>query len=303
MATIMRREELMGAAPAPAAVRVERDSGVSWGAILGGAFAAAALSLILLALGSGLGLSSISLWSYADGAAVPLGPLAIVWLFAMSAVASAVGGYLTGRLRAKWTDIDADEIHFRDTAHGLIAWAVATVVSATVLTTAAANMTGTAVTAAVAGLATGATDPAGMATAPDAGGNYFADMLFRSDRPTESPDSAAMRAEAARILTGAQRQGDLSLADKAYLAQQISARTGIAQSEAEARTASVFASAQAASAATKARAVAAAESARQATAHLALWIFAALLTGAFCAAAAAALGGHHRDYQYARRFK
>lgn len=301
MATIMRREEVMGVAAAPA-VRVERDSGVSWGAVLGGAFAATALSLILLALGSGLGLSSISLWSYADGAGAPLGPVPIVWLFAMSAIASAIGGYLTGRLRAKWTDIDADEIHFRDTAHGLIAWAVATVVGAAVLTSAAANMTGTAVTAAIAGLNSAATEPAATMS-PDASGNYFADMLFRADRPTESPEATGMRTEAARILAGAQRQGDLSLADKAYLAQQIAARTGITQAEAEVRTASVFAAAQAATAATKARALAAAESARQATAHLALWIFAALLTGAFCAAAAAALGGQHRDYQYAGRFR
>lgn len=302
MATIMRREEAMGV-PAVPAVRVDRESGVSWGAVLGGAFAAAALSLILLALGSGLGLSSISLWSYADGAAAPLGPAAIVWLFAMSAIASAIGGYLAGRLRTKWTGIDADEIHFRDTAHGLIAWAVATVVGAAVLTTAAANMTGTAVTGAIAGLNSAAADGVGVTTPPDAGGNYFADMLFRSEQPAESPESSGMRAEAARILAGAQRQGALSLADKAYLGQQISARTGITQAEAELRTASVFAAAQAAAAATKARALATAESARQATAHLALWIFAALLTGAFFAAAAAALGGQHRDYQYARRFR
>ena len=40
--------------------------------------------------------------------------------------ASGVGGYLAGRLRVRWRDTDVDEVHFRDTAHGLLTWAVAT---------------------------------------------------------------------------------------------------------------------------------------------------------------------------------
>ena len=36
------------------------SSGVSWAAVIGGAFVTAALSLILLALGTGLGFSSVS---------------------------------------------------------------------------------------------------------------------------------------------------------------------------------------------------------------------------------------------------
>src|ERR1700675_4143682 len=83
-------------------------SAVSWGAILGGAVAAAALSLILLALGSGLGLSSISPWAYEGASATTLGISTIVWLLVMAALASGLGGYLAGRLRVKWSDVDAD---------------------------------------------------------------------------------------------------------------------------------------------------------------------------------------------------
>jgi hypothetical protein len=300
MATMMRREESIGITPAPVA-RVERDNGVSWGAILGGAFCAAALSLILLALGSGLGLSSISLWNYGSTSPAALGMAAIGWLFLMSAIASTVGGYVAGRLRARWTDIDRDEIHFRDTAHGLITWAVATIASAAVLTTAAANMAGIAATTVATAGVGAVTENARPAadTGADTGLAYFGDMMFRSDKPAEPADAA----EGTRILAGAQQQGELSAADRTYLGQQIARRTGLTQPEAEDRAAKVFAAAQSAAAAAKSRTLAAAEAARQATAHLALWVFAALLTGAFCAAVAATLGGRERDWQFTRPYR
>jgi len=99
-------------------------SGVSWAAVIAGAFVTAALSVILLALGTGLGLSSISPWSNvgASASAVVGG---IVWLIAMQIIASAMGGYLAGRLRTKWATIHTHEVYFRDTAHGFLVWAVA----------------------------------------------------------------------------------------------------------------------------------------------------------------------------------
>ena len=120
---------------------------------MAGAVAAAALSLILLALGTGLGLSSVSPWAYESASSNAVGFGAVFWLLLMSAVASGVGGYMAGRLRSKWIDIDGDEAFFRDTAHGLLAWAVATGISAAVLTSAASSMVGTAAKAA-AGAAT-----------------------------------------------------------------------------------------------------------------------------------------------------
>jgi hypothetical protein len=99
------------------------SSGVSWGAVIGGAFVTAALSLILLALGAGFGLSVVSPWSNVGAAASTVGSIAIVWLILTEIVASSMGGYLAGRLRTKWHAIHNDEIHFRDTANGFLVWA------------------------------------------------------------------------------------------------------------------------------------------------------------------------------------
>ena len=117
----------------------------SWGAILGGAVAAAALSLILLALGSGLGLSSICPWTCEDGGSRPRpsawGPM-LAARHGRAGGPRYTGGYLAGRLHVKWSDVDADEAFFRDTAHGFLAWGVVTIVSAAILTSAASSMVG-----------------------------------------------------------------------------------------------------------------------------------------------------------------
>lgn len=105
-------------------------SGVSWGAIFAGAAAAAALSFLLLILGMGLGLSSVSPY---ERNAAPIGIATIVWVAFTQLAASGIGGYMAGRLRVKWASIHGDEVHFRDTAHGLLAWAVATLITVAVL--------------------------------------------------------------------------------------------------------------------------------------------------------------------------
>ena len=110
--------------------------------MLGGAFVASSSSLILLALGAGFGLAVVSPWSSGGTSASTLGSLSIGWLFLVEVVASALGGYLTGRLRTKWAVIHTDEVYFRDTANGFLAWAVALVVGATFLASAAATMVG-----------------------------------------------------------------------------------------------------------------------------------------------------------------
>ena len=86
------------------------SSGVSWGAVIGGAVVAAALALVLLALGAGLGLSSVSPWSNAGASSKTIGIATIVWLALMQIVASGMGGYLAGRLRTKWVDVHTDEV-------------------------------------------------------------------------------------------------------------------------------------------------------------------------------------------------
>lgn len=119
-----RAPRVAGIAGAESAVE-SSASAVSWAAILAGAFVAVGASLVLVALGSGLGVAAISPWSSPTPAefAVSSG----IWLIVVQWVASGLGGYVTGRLRTKWVGTHTHEVFFRDTAHGLITWSVATV--------------------------------------------------------------------------------------------------------------------------------------------------------------------------------
>ncbi|MBZ5677839.1 MAG: hypothetical protein LAP61_26630 [Acidobacteriia bacterium] len=264
--------------PAQSSGRNEaHSSGVSWGAVIGGAFVAAAFYLILLALGAGLGLSALSPWSNVGVPASAVGAAAIVWLIFIEVVASALGGYLTGRLRTKWALMHTDEVYFRDTANGFLAWAVALVISVTLLTSAGALMVGKS-----AELRSQAQNNAAASTLnPNA---YFVDTLFRSDRPGSVNDVAA-RAEASRILDRALLQDQVPASDQGYLVRMIAAQTGVSQSEAEQRVSTVIADARQAE-----------DTARKVTAHLLLWFFLALLMGAFSASYAATIGGRQRDH-------
>jgi hypothetical protein len=268
-------------------------SAVSWPAVVGGALVAATLSLIMLALGTGLGLSSVSPWSNSGVTAATLGSAAIVWLIIMQAISFGMGGYLSGRLRTKWVNVHSDEVYFRDTAHGFLVWALAVAITASALTSAATSMVSGTVQAAATALSA-AGGAAGASTTTDPSG-YYIDSLFRSDRPADAGDPAT-RAEVGRIFTVAMAKGDLPPADKTYVAHLISTRTGLSQADAEARVAAVSAEAKRAAAEAEAAARDAADKARKAAAHLALWIFVALLVGAFCSTLSATIGGRQRDH-------
>jgi hypothetical protein len=273
-------------------------SAMSWGAILGGAAAAAALSLILLALGLGLGLSSVSPWSYqsASSGAITFGTIA--WLLVTSLAASGLGGYLAGRLRARWHDSDLHEAHFRDTAHGFLAWCVATLVGAAVLTSAASGMVGMggavgATSASLAGVS-GSSSASVRSTGPDSSANYFVDMMFRGSKADSSVDSAGSLREARGILV-ASLAGEMSAGDKTYLGQMVASRTGLTQVDAEQRVVQTTAAAKLAADATAAKAKELTEGARKIAAHTALWVFISLLVGAFYSSLAATWGGKQRD--------
>jgi hypothetical protein len=249
---------------------------------------AAALALILLLLGSGLGLTAVSPWANEGSSVKTLGIAAMAWMVVTHLASSAVGGYMAGRLRTKWVDVRTDEVFFRDTAHGLVAWAVGILLTAAFLTSAVASVVGGAAKAGAS-----ATAAAGVAQAKEPGVDsnaQFVDFLFRSDRPREADDSS-VRAEAGRVLVNGLRQGDLPATDRSYLAQLITARTGLSQPEAEKRVADAVT--QAKEAETKARQ--AADAARKAGIHMALWTCLALLIGAFAASYAATIGGKQRD--------
>jgi hypothetical protein len=253
------------------------SSGVAWSAVIGGAFVSAAFWLILLALGAGFGLSAVSPWSHVGVSSSAVGTAAIVWLIFIQVVASALGGYLTGRLRTKWALIHTDEVYFRDTANGFLAWAVAFVISVTFLASAAASMVGRVVqpasTAASSG--NGAIDP----------NAYFVDALFRSDHIGLEHNDPAAHAEAGRILAKALGQSQTAAADQDYLARLIAAKTGLGQPESAQRVSNVIAEVRQTE-----------DAARKATAHFLLWLFLTLLIGAFSASYAATVGGRHRDH-------
>jgi len=275
------------------------SSGVAWGAVLGGAVAAISLTLILVALGSGLGLSSVSPWPNSGASVTTFTIMTAIWLIITQWLASGVGGYLTGRLRTKWVGLHTHEVFFRDTANGLLAWAAATVIGAAVLASAASSvLSGTAHMAA--GVAAGAAAGAGQATTQAAGQSggqmgdptaYFVDGLFRTDHPAANGSDADVRGQSTRILLNGMQNGDVSAPDKAYLVQLVAARTGLSQADAEKRVDDVIAQEKAA----EAKARRAADTARKAAANLSIFTALSMVIGAFIACAAAALGGRLRD--------
>ena len=280
-------------------------SAMSWGAIIAGAFAAAAMGLILGVLGTGLGFAAVSPWANTGASATTIGIASAIWLLLMSAIASAIGGYLAGRLRTRWVDVHGDEVFFRDTAHGFLAWAVGTVITAAVLTSAAGALVGGTAKVAATGAAAAATAAnaalPGRASAPADPNAYYVDSLFRANKPADgaAPDDAAIRAEAVRIFANDLRGGDLPASDRQYLAQVVAARTGMSPEDADKRVNDVYSRAQAVSADAEAKAREAADAARKAATYSALWVFIALLVGAFAATYAATLGGRLRDGIYA----
>src|ERR1700691_440069 len=261
------------------------SAGVSWAAVIGGAVVFASMSLVLLSLGTGLGLSMGSAWWNVGAGAERIGKAAIAWFIITEILASALGGYLAGRLRTKWVQVHTDEVYFRDTAHGLLVWALGIVVTASLLGAAASSIAGGTTTRNFSsGAAAGAE---GSMANPNA---YFVDMLFRSNGSVATPAhtqsaDASDRGTAERILGHSMAQGAMSAEDRSYLAQLVSGRTGLNQSDAEKRVSQVFGDAQQS-----------AEKARKALAHLSLWLFVALLAGAFCSSYAGTIGGRQRDF-------
>ena len=270
------------------------QSGVSWAAIAAGAVAAAALTLVLVALGAGLGLSSISPWGDSGVSASAFEVGSGIYLVVIAVMSSAIGGYLAARLRTKWVGLHSNEVFFRDTAHGFLAWAFATLISATAL----ASTTAYLANGAIAGMGGAAVQNAQSINPAQ----IYVDKLFRT-MPTASPASTADNAaaggaasptqnnfnqapaEVLRLWTADFRDGqDLTPSDRTYVAQLVAARTGLSQGDAEKRVDQVIAEAKVA-----------ADKARRGAAHLSFWLTAALLFGAFAASLAAAEGGALRD--------
>lgn len=271
-------------------------SAVSWGPIIAGSVTAAATTVLLTLLGSGFGLTIVSPWSSQSASVTTFAVSTAIWLILIQWFSSALGGYLTGRLRTKWTGVHTNEVYFRDTAHGFITWALATVFVVALLGSAITSTIGAGFRAAssVASGAASATAAAAGAAAGDTSVSYFVDSLLRPAAP--APSTTANSAdqaggEVSRILLNAATTGTLPPEDRTYLDQVVASRAGLSEADAKARVNAVLARADAA----KKSAAEAADSARKAGATAAFMGAFSLLIGAFIASVAAALGGQHRD--------
>ena len=237
-------------------------SAVSWPAIFAGAAVAFAFGFTLLALGAGVGLASVSPYGGASAAAFTAS--AAVWLIVVQWLSSALGGFVTGRLRTKWTNLHTDEVMFRDTAHGLLSWAVAVGLGAAVL-----GITASVVSA----VNRDASDQGHV--------SYYADEMFRSTRTTDTVDA---KKEAGRILMTAAGAGGVSDADKTYLGELVQSRAGVPAAEAGRRVDAVLTQAKADT-----------EKARKTASAASVYTFFSLMIGAFIACVAGAIGGRQRD--------
>ena len=260
---------------------VATDFAINWAAVAAGAFANAALTLLLMAFGAGMGFSAISPWA-ASGVSITTFSIGTgLYLIVTAMLASTVGGYLAGRLRTRWSAVHSDEVYFRDTAHGFMSWACAAVLSAAVL--------GAAGTAIVSGAAAGLAPRNPTDSGPAA---IYVDELFRPAAGAPAANQAtadpATRAEVARLLLRNFRdRADPPAADRSYLSQVVAARTGLAQPDADRRVSEVLTQAKSDL-----------DKARSAAAKLALWLTAALLAGALAGSLAAIEGGQLRDRRF-----
>lgn len=288
-------------------------AGISWAAALGGAAVAAAISIMLISFGVGLGFLSVSPFSGNNPSIMTFTVISAIWLIFVQWVSAFFGGYLGGRLRPSLTDVHTDEVGFRDTATGFVAWAVATLLVVAVVaggaTSAISGIGRAAGSIAAAGgsiVASGAASAASGAARNGEPGGYLLDVLFR---PAQQPapagntaggnsaggnsaegNSAEAKAEAGRILaTGA--TGNISQADHDYLVQLVASRTGLAPADAGKRVDEVIA--QEKQAVEKAKQIA--DTARKSAAEFSIYTAMSMLIGAFIACVAGAIGGRQRD--------
>src|SRR5450631_20066 len=203
-------------------------TGISWAAVAAGAIVSCALTLVVLAFGIGLGLSVVSPWSGSCVSATTFKIGTGLYLVVIAMLSFSIGGYMAGRLRSRWIGVHGDEVLFRDTAHGFIAWAFATAFGAVLLASLASNFLG----GAAAGVTQGAVSSASQAGPMDG----YVDTLMRSDAPAaqnsgqnsgNAPDS---RSEMVRLFAGSFRNvGDLKPADRQYVSKVVAARPGSAR--------------------------------------------------------------------------
>ena len=293
------------------------SSHVDWAALFAGAFVATAIAYVLTTFGSAVGLSMTSPFP-GRGVSTPVLLVAVgLWVVWVSASSYMAGGYVAGRMRRRLYDATEHEVDIRDSVHGVVVWAVASLFGAVLIgmTAAGAAKTGAQATAtAVSGMAQGAALGAGAAAGTAAGqqgdqlgdqaGDPLRGIIHRVMRQANSsagaaggtsggdPRVAAENAgEVGRVIRDGLAQGDVAEEDRAYLAQVVARSTGVSADEARKRVDQGIEQAKAA--AQKARE--AADTARKMAVIGAFVLAASLAIGLAAAMWGAAIGGRHRD--------
>jgi hypothetical protein len=292
-------------AAAPATVG---SSFVEWGAVIAGAFLAAAISFVLLTFGAAIGLSAVSPWPNSGASAKVIASVAVFWAMAQQIGAFMAGGYVAGRMRSRWHE-SGHEADFRDGLHGALVWAVGVVIGAALFlsTTGSVAKTGTEVAGGAAALAgTSTSDPMDAvldsltrpATVAQAGPAAPAPSAATPPPGTPGTQRARAvapgdetRAEMSRIMASAVVNGSLSGEQRAYLVQLAAQRAGIPQQEAERRVDQAFNAAREA-----------ADKARRAGILTGFVTAASLVLSLGAAWWAAVRGGNHRDNSIPARF-
>lgn len=306
---------------------------VDWPAIFAGSVVAVAIGLLLATFGAALGLSAITFDGTDDSSTLEL-ILTGLWLVLTLVAAYLAGGYIAGRMRRRVETADKDEVTARDGINGLVVWGLGTIVTAMLLTSVvsfaattvgnvaagAGQAVGAATQAAgtaVGGLASGVANAAGAVVPNDVQDDPTDFLSNQLLRPAQVDPNAAEPAELAQqtasIVANAYRTGEVSDADRAYLASAVAARTDLTQPQAEARVDQVITDAQDArqqaadaietakaeaeqlAEEAKATAIEAARKARNAAILTAFALAAAALIAAASAMAGAVHGGRDRD--------
>jgi hypothetical protein len=272
------------------------ESAFSWSAAFAGALAATAVAFLLISLGAGIGFLASS--PYSSGpSATTLTVGGAIWILLSQTWGYAVGGYLAGRLRARWTLGSSHESNFRDGAHGFVAWALGVLMTASMVALGSAfaiGLTGHVASTIAGGAAAGSgASQSGSPTSSADPTGYYSDTLFRSRSTPAQPGqsggaTAEDRAEAGRILARSLRDGRLSDEERAYLGRVVAARTGMPPEEANRRVDETDRR-------MREEAKAAADKAAKAASYTSFWAFMALLMGAAAAVVGALVGGNQRD--------
>ena len=248
---------------------------LQWTPVFAGALVASAVSLVLIAFGTALGLGIVSSSPTWRDTSPALTVVSGLYLLLAALVSFGVGGYVAGRLRERWDpSAHSDVVEFRDGTHGIVAWALAVVVTGVVAAASAASLSSK-------------TAPPASSSATTASEPLIADeldRLFRGDRRAVEGDITYARAEAGRILLAATGRQGITPDDRAYLARLVAARTGLAQPDAERRVEDAITAASTAL-----------QKARRSAVILGFATAASLLAGAAAAWYAACAGGRHRD--------